>query len=294
MVKWTSLSPKDIATHLKDEYQITISHSCIKRILKTDGYVKRKPTKCLATGESKHREEQFKIINFLKDLFEGMDNNPVISVDTKKKELLGLLTRNEPVMAHPEGIPKVYSSDYSHLAQGKAIPHGIFDYKLNKGYITLGDSHETADFVIDNLRWWWLVFGQFLYQDATHILLLCDCGGANGYRHHRFKRLLQELAREIGIRIVVAHYPPYCSKYNPIERRFFSHVQHTIKNTILTNIEQVAELMSKTSHSKGLTTEVRVVKKRYPLKQPSYKEDIDESRILRHPDLPEFSYTILP
>lgn len=197
-------------------------------------------------------------------------------------------------MAHPEGIPKVYSSDYSHLATGKAIPHGIFDCKLTKGYITLGDSYETADFVMDNLRWWWLAFGQFLYQDATHILLLCDCGGANGYRHHRFKVLLQGLARQIGIRIVVAHYPPYCSKYNPtIERRFFSHVQHTIKNTILTDIEQVEELMSKTSHAKGLTTQVRVVKKLYPLKQPSTKEDIDQNRILRHPQLPQLSYTIL-
>lgn len=125
LVKWTALSPRDIAAHLKDEHKVTISHGCIKRTLKADGYVRRKPLKCLATGESRDREEQFKIINFLKGLFERMENNPVISVDTKKKEPLGLLTRDEAVTARPGGVPKVYSSDYSHLATGKVIPHGF-------------------------------------------------------------------------------------------------------------------------------------------------------------------------
>lgn len=294
LVKWTSLRPKDISLFLKETHKVSISHGCIKRILKADGYVKRKPLKCISTGVSKDRAEQFEVVNYLRLLFESMGHNPVLSIDTKKKERLGQLTRNEAVMAHPEAIPKVYSSDYSHLATGKAIPHGIFDCKLMKGYITIGDTHETAAFIIDNLRWWWHSYGQFHYQDATHLLLLCDCGGANGYRHHLFKVLLQKFASEIGIRIIVAHYPPYCSKYNPIERQFFSHVQRTIKNTILTHLEQVEELMSKTSHSKGLTTVVRIVKKMYPLKQPSNKEDIDENRILRHPNLPKFSYTILP
>lgn len=251
-VKWTALRPLDIANHLKEKYQTTVSHNCIKRILKADGYVKRKPIKCLSTGISKHRAEQFNIVNFLRTLFENMEHNPVLSIDTKKKERLGQLTRNEAVLAHPQGIPKVFSSDYSHLATGKAVPHGIFDCKLKKGYITIGNSHETADFVIDNLRWWWITFGQHHYQNATHLLFLCDCGGANGYRHHRFKVLLQRFAAEIGIRIVVAHYPPYCSKYNPIERQLFSHVHRTIKSTILTDLEQVEKLMAKTSHSKGL------------------------------------------
>jgi hypothetical protein len=129
-VKWTALRPLDIANHLKEKYQTTVSHNCIKRILKADGYVKRKPIKCLSTGISKHRAEQFNIVNFLRTLFENMEHNPVLSIDTKKKERLGQLTRNEAVLAHPQGIPKVFSSDYSHLATGKAVPHGIFDCKL--------------------------------------------------------------------------------------------------------------------------------------------------------------------
>lgn len=262
--------------------------------MKADGYVRRKSLKCLATGSNPDRKKQFKIVNFLRSLFESMDNNPVLSIDTKKKEPLGLLTRNQPVLCQAEGTPKVFSSDYSHLATGKAIPHGIFDTKLNKGYLTIGNSHETAAFIIDNLRWWWCEFGKHNYSKATHLLLLCDCGGANSYRHFLFKVLLQSLARELGIKIIVAHYPPYCSKYNPIERKLFSHVQRTIKNTILTNLEQVKSLMSKTSHLKGLSVVVRIVRKNYPLKQRSEKCDIDEKRILRHPDLPKFSYTLLP
>lgn len=293
-VKWTALRPIDIANYLKKQHKITVSNSCVKRILKKDGYVKRKPIKCLSTGVSEHRAEQFNIVNFLRTIFEDMEHNPILSIDTKKKERLGQLTRNEAVLAHPNGIPKVFNSDYSHLATGKAIPHGIFDCKLQKGFITIGNSHETAAFIIDNLRWWWLTFGQYHYQNATHFLILCDCGGANGYRHHLFKVLLQRFAAEIGIRIVVAHYPPYCSKYNPIERQLFSHVHRTIKPTILTNLKQVEKLMAKTSHSKGLSVEVRIVKKFYPLKELSSKNDIDENRILRHPDLPQFSYTILP
>ena len=161
------------------------------------------------------------------------------------------MTRNETILAHPSGVPKVFSSDYSHLATGKAILQGVFACKLNKGYITIGDSHETAAVIIDNLRWWWNGFGIHNYPQATHLLLLCECGGANGYRYHLFKVLLQSLASELGIRIVVSHYPPYCSRYNPIERKLFSYVHRTIKNTILTDLEQVKSLMPKTSHTKG-------------------------------------------
>ena len=293
-VKWTHLRPCDIAAHLKKEHQLTVSHGCIKRILKKDGYIRRKPIKCIATGSSEHRAEQFRVIAFLVAVFNDMEHNPIISIDTKKKEPLGQLTRNEQVLTKKGEIPEVFSSDYSFLASGRVIPHGIFDIKLNKGYISLGNSSETADFVIDNLRWWWLNFGEPNYLGATHILIFGDCGGANSYRHHRYKVLLQKLAKELGIRIVMAHYPPYCSKYNPVERKLFSHVHRTIKNTILIDLQQVKELISKTSTTKGLRVEVRIVDRSYPLKQPSDKDDIDEKRIFRHPVLPQFSYTLTP
>lgn len=294
------MSPQEIQNLLLENHEISCSKQVIKRLLKSNGYacpeisvVKRKPIKSLATGHSPHREEQFRILCFLVTLFNDMEHNPILSIDTKKKERLGQLTRNEQLLTHKEEEVTVYSSDYGFLATGRAIPHGIFDVKLKKGYITLGDSNETADFIIDNLRWWWLNFGKYHYPDATHLLILCDSGGANGHRHHRFKVLLQQLAKELEIKFVILHYPPYCSKYNPIERKLFCHVHRTIRNTILIDLEQVQQLMNKTT-CKGLTVIVRIVRKQYLLKQPSNKIDIDEKRILRHPVLPQFSYTILP
>jgi len=288
------LQPRDISKHLKDNNNIDVSNNQIKRILKEYGYCKRKPIKSLATGKSPYREEQFRIILFITSLFIIMKHNPMISIDTKKKEQLGQLTRNEAVICK-DGIPvDVYDHDYSYLATGKAIPHGIYDIGLNKGYITIGNSHETAAFVVDNLKWWWQEHGSKEYPQTTTILIFCDCGGANGYRHHLFKKLLQDFAKEIGLRILVVHYPPYCSKYNPIERRLFSQVHKTIQGVLLTDIQQVKELMNKTNTSTGLTVIVRVVEKDYPIGELSDKKDINQKRILHHPELPNFSYTILP
>lgn len=292
-VKWTDLRPCEIALHLREEHQTEVSYGCIKRILKGNGYRYRKPAKTLATGRSPVRAEQFQIIWFLITLFIEMENNPLISIDTKKKEVLGQFTRNQPLLSKDEAV-KALDHDYPYLGVGKAIPHGIYDIKENKGYISLGNSHETAKFVVDNLAWWWENFGEERYPQATTILILCDSGGANGHRHHLFKKCLQEWAKKIGKRLVICHYPPYCSKYNPIERRLFAQVHRTIERTILTDLEQVKKLMEKTVTKTGLSVEVRINDKFYPLKQPSFAEEIDEKRIYRHPELPKLSYTILP
>jgi len=292
-VKWTHLQPRDIALYIKDTHKVFVSNGLVKRVLKNAGYCRRKPLKVLETGASPHREEQFRIICFILSVFTLMEENPILSIDTKKKEELGNLTRNEAVLCAGEAI-KVFDHDYSYLSTGRVIPHGIYDIRLNKGFLSLGNSHETAAFVTDNLEWWWFNYGIHDYPDATHVLIFCDCGGANGYRHHLFKKLVQDLSKKIGLRITIVHYPPYCSKYNPIERRLFSQVHKTIKNAILTDIQQVKELMSKTHTSTGLTVIVRVVEKYYPTGVKSSKEDIDTKRIFRHPELPDFSYMISP
>ena len=293
-VKWTHLRPCDIALHLQQTAQIKVSRGVIKRILWAHGYRKRKPAKSIATGQSPDRSEQFKIIILLSALFRQMPENPLISIDTKKKEVLGALTRNEAVLTKGEKAVPVFDHDYPYLGVGKAIPHGIYDVKENKGYLSVGNSHETAEFVVDNLEWWWESYGKYLYPKATYILILCDSGGANGHRHHLFKKLLQKLARKIGKKLVVCHYPPYCSKYNPIERKLFAQVHRSIKETILTDVKQVKNLMEKTATKTGLSVQVRINGKEYPLKQPSLAEEVDEKRILRHPSLPKLSYTILP
>jgi len=284
--------PCDIAKHLLDTYQEQVSNNQIKRILKSQGYCPHKPLKRLPTGSSPLREGQFKAIEELTCLFNKMDNNPIISMDTKKKEVLGELTRNCPILSKKGQVPFVHDHDYSYLATGKAIPHGIYDVKVNKGYMSIGNSHETADFVVDNLRWWWTGYGIHLYPDAGQILLLCDAGGANGYRHHRFKMLLLKLAREIGVEIIVAHYPPYCSRFNPIERCLFCHVHRSIQHNLLINLQQVADLMKNTHTRTGLTVVVRIVDKQYLLKQPSFKALVDKSRILMHNEIHQLTYFI--
>jgi hypothetical protein len=293
-VKWTHLRCCDIALYLEKTFQEEVGTDCIKRILYENGYRKRKPAKQKATGESPHRSEQFQIISVLMGLFMMTDENPMISIDTKKKEILGALTRNQPVLTKGDKPIETFDHDYPHLGVGKAIPHGIYDLKLNEGYLSLGNSHETAEFVVDNLEWWWEKVGKYEYPNATRILILCDSGGANGHRHHLFKKLLQKLARKIGKKLVICHYPPYCSKYNPIERRLFAQVHRTIKETILTDLEQVQKLMEKTATKTGLKVKVRINNKFYPLKQPSLVEEVEEKRILRNLTLPNLSYTILP
>jgi len=293
-IKWTHLRYCEIALHLEQSYQVEVTTDCIKRILHAAGYRKRKPQKTLAIGKSPDRSEQFRIISFLLMLFMLMKENPIISIDTKKKEILGALTRNEAVLTKGKKPVPTFDHDYPYLGTGKVIPHGIYDLKLNEGYISLGNSHETAQFVVDNLHWWWETVGKYEYRQATRILILCDSGGANGHRHHLFKKLLQAFARKIGKKLVICHYPPYCSKYNPIERRLFAQVHRTIRETILTDLEQVKMLMEKTATKTGLRVEVRINEKFYPLKQPSLAKDVDAKRILRHPTLPKLSYTILP
>ena len=290
--QWVNLRPCTIVAYIFENYRIKVSNSQVKRILRANGYCPYKPLKRLATGASPDRAAQFEVIAELRALFDKMPHNPVLSIDTKKKETLGLLTRNQVVWTKKESIPEVYDHDYSYLSKGKAIPHGIYDLKNNQGYVSLGNSHETADFVVDNLKWWWTQFGIHLYPKAKQLLILCDAGGANGYRHHRFKMLLLELAAEIGVEILVAHYPPYCSKFNPIERCLFCHLHRSIQNNLLMDINQVAELMKNTKTKTGLKVVVRIVEKHYPTKQISSPELIDQSRVYPHHKLNKLTYLL--
>ena len=172
-IKWTPVRHCDIALYLQKSYQEEVGTECIKRILYENGYRKRKPAKTITTGKSPDRSEQFRIISFLLALFRMMEENPMISIDTKKKEVLGELTRNEAVFIKGQKADSVFDHDYPHLGEGKAIPHGIYDVKLNQGYLSLGNSHETARFVVDNLEWWWETVGKYEYPKATRILILC-------------------------------------------------------------------------------------------------------------------------
>lgn len=291
-VKWTHLKVKNIQEQYVTKYGSKISRQTIKRIMKALGYKKRRPIKALAIGKSPFRSEQFKLIFYFAYLFVEMDNNPILSMDTKKKEALGDLSRNGKAWCNKAS--QTFDHDYSYLKTGKVVPAGLYDMKLNEGYVSIGTNNETAAFLGDNLIWWWENYGIHRYADATYLLIYCDCGGANGYRHHAFKKNLQRVAQHIGIRITIVHYPPYCSKWNPIEHRLFSQMHRQSEGAIFYSHQQVMQIFQDTTTTTGLKVFVRINEQYYPNKLGIKKEDIDEKRILFHSDLPQFNYTILP
>lgn len=181
---WTHLCPREIASLLFEQDGLRVSHGCIKRLLRKHGYRRRKQSKCLATGTDAGRDLQFKFICDLVLLVSL--HNPVLSIDTKKKEVLGNLYRAGKCYCNQS--PKVLDHDYSHLAEGKVVPHGIYDLRLNQGYMSIGTNHETADFIGAHLEWWWSHYGIHQYPEAHYLKILCEAGGANSYRSPLFKK----------------------------------------------------------------------------------------------------------
>lgn len=289
-VYWISLKPWAIAKLFQEQHHIKISNGLVKRLLKELGYNYRKQSKQLATGSYANRDAQFKII-FSFMLIMRLES-PILSIDCKKKEKLGNLYRNGKCFCTK--AVKVYDHDYEHLSEGKVIPHGIYDMQANKGYISIGGSSETADFIIDNLCWWWKEYGIHQYPDAKNILLLCDAGGANSYRHHLFKHRLMMFAKETGLSVIVCHYPPYCSKWNPIEHRLFSQVHKAMEGVVFSDYQTVQKLIAQTSTKKGLTVVVRLNLKDYQIGVKINKTDVDEKKIAFHPVIPDLNYRIYP
>lgn len=289
-VYWISLKPWQIASLFYEQHHIHISHGVVKRLLKTLGYGYRKQTKQLATGSYAQRNEQFGIICSL--ILVMSLQSPVLSMDCKKKERLGNLYRAGK--CYCTRAVKVYDHDYEHLSQGKVIPHGIYDVAANKGYLSIGSSSETADFILDNLLWWWWEHGIHQYPDARNILLLCDAGGANSYRHFIFKHRLQAFAKQTGLSVIVCHYPPYCSKWNPIEHRLFSQVHKAMEGVVFSDYSTVQNCIAHTSTKTGLTVVVRLNLKEYQTAIKIDKAQIDKSRIDYHTKIAELNYRIYP
>lgn len=288
-VYWISYKPKELAKLFFDLHSVKISHGFIKRELVLLGYKYRKISKNLATGHYAQRERQFQIIFTI--ILTISLKSPILSIDCKKKERLGTLYREGK--SYCIGQKQAFDHDYSHLGEGKIVPHGIFDLQQNKGYISIGNSSETAHFIVDNLRWYWFNFGIHQYPDAQNMLLLCDAGGGNSYRHHAFKKQLLDFAKEIGIDIIVCHYPPYASKWNPIEHRLFAHVHHSLQGEMFESYEQVRNLIAKTSTEKGLSVYVRLNLGVYQTGLKTDKEFSTDKRIQYHQSIAELNYRIV-
>jgi hypothetical protein len=188
----------------------------------------------------------------------------------------------------------VNDHDFHSSAEGMVIPHGIYDIKRNEGYMTLGMSHDTSEFCCDALKYWWEMYGKQYYPEASSILVLADGGGSNSSRHYIFKEDLQKLANEIGIEIRMAHYPPYTSKYNPIEHKLFCHVTRACAGTLFTNIELVKGLIEKTSTSTGLKVFPLITDKIYRTARKAQEDFKNNMPIVFDDHLSKWNYRAIP
>ena len=290
-VRWTNLRAWEIAQRLADRYGIEVSRTVIRKLLKKHHYRRRQALKKQTMKNVPHRNEQFENIARLIAEYQGT-GNPIMSMDTKKKEYLGNFYRDGHLYTLEQLL--TYDHDFTSFAQGVIIPHGLYDLKQNVGYINLGTSKETSEFACDCLRNWWYHQGQYDYPNATSILLLCDGGGSNSSRHYIFKQDLQKLVDEIGIDIRIAHYPPYTSKYNPIEHRLFPHITRACQGVIFTSIELVKELMEKTRTSAGLRVTVQIIDKVYETGRKVVDDFKQTMSIVFDDFLPQWNYTAVP
>jgi hypothetical protein len=250
-VRWTDLNPARLAKELVAKgYEI--GRNTAARLLEWGGYRRRALRKELITGQvdPQERDQQFQqIARLRRDA--AAQQQPALCVDTKQKEPLGTLHR--PGTLYGTHAQTVYDHDYPHLARGRVTPHGVYDPLHNRGFMTLGTSHETSQFVCDAIALAWETQFRAQYPEARELLLTFDAGGANAVRSTRFKEDLIALSRRLGLRLRIAHYPPYTSKWHPIEHRLFSQVERSLRGQILDSPETVLAAVRRTTTETGLT-----------------------------------------
>ena len=279
---WTNLSRRRIAAELT-ERGLPVSTTVVKGLLRRHGLGRRKARKSRPLKHHRDRDRQFGNIARLRAAYDKSDN-PVLSVDTKKKEFLGDLFRDG--RAYTNHTVVALDHDFPSSARGVIHPHGIYDLKRNHGHLNLGLSHDTSRFACDSIAHWWQSHGCRLYPKAESLLLLCDGGGSNAANRHVFKHRLEQLADRIGREIRVAHYPPYTSKYNPIEHRFFPHVTRACDGVQFTSLDVAVAKMAETRTRTGLTSTVHVLAGDYPIGEKAPKNYKQTMRIVFDDDLP--------
>lgn len=258
-IRFTEMTPPQISAAVT-EMGTPVSPGIVRNWMEDQGLALHKMEKNIPGGESPDRDAQFCHIARLKRRYLNA-GNPVFSVDTKAKEFLGQLFRKGRVWT--EKAFQCFDHDFPSWATGVVIPHGIYDVGLNLGHINIGLSHDTSQFACDSFRWFWNCIGQQRHPDATEILILCDAGGSNSASQFLFKYYLQLLANDLGLPIRVAHYPSYCSKYNPADRRFFPHVSRACLGMLFDSLDTVVRLFRRASTTTGLRTTVHVIRKAY-------------------------------
>jgi hypothetical protein len=287
---WTNLSKEEISNRL-EVHGTPASPKIVQQLLDLHHLGRRQAFKNVSMGQHQDRNAQFENIATLKArYFDSLD--PLLSIDTKKRELMGLFYRDGQL--YVQETQQVYDHDFPSFGTGIVIPHGLYDLKRNSGYLNLGTSHDTSEFACESICQWWQDVGQVHYPHAKSLLLLCDGGGSNSSSRYLFKEGLQNLSQRLGLEIRVAHYPPYTSKYNPIEHRLFPHVTRACQGVILQTVEQVRYYMAKTTTTMGLSVVVNLLDKVYATGKKVAAGFQKNMRILFDDFLPRWNYRAVP
>ena len=291
-LRWTCKSTRTLAAQLTQQNH-AISHMKVAQLLHAQGYSLQGNRKTEEGADHPDRDAQFRHINreVKRFLRRGA---PVISVDTKKKELVGNYA-NGGQQWLPEKSPiKVQGHDFPDPAVPRAYPYGIYDIDRNRGFVNVGTDHDTAAFAVTSIRGWWRHEGRRLYPAATEVLITADGGGSNGSRLRLWKLELQMLADETGFSISVCHFPPGTSKWNKIEHRLFSFISSNWRGEPLRDYETIVKLISRTATAKGLKVTCRLDRRKYPTGRKVTDEEMKSIHLKRHKFHGDWNYTIQP
>ena len=291
-LRWTTKSTRKLAEQLTKAGH-PISHTAVAKLLRSLGYSLQGTRKKMEGSQHPDRDDQFRYINKLATEFLAA-GDPVISVDTKKKELVGRFAQAGQEW-HPQGEPvEVSTYDFPQQADGKAIPYGVYDLAHNSAWVSVGIDHDTSVFAVATITKWWQHMGKKKYPHARRIFITADGGGSNGHRLWLWKHELARLATTTGLDIIVSHYPPGTSKWNKIEHRLFSRITQNWRGRPLETYQTIVNLITNTTTTTGLTVRCELDPNLYPTKiklTDQQKESIPLTRHLFHGD---WNYTVTP
>lgn len=291
-LRWTCKSTRQLSQELGRK-GYSISNVTVADLLHRLDYSLQANAKTLEGASHPDRDAQFQYINSrVKEFLRR--HQPVISVDTKKKELVGQF-KNGGKEWQPKGEPEqVKIHDFASPEFPKVIPYGVYDIGKNMGWVNVGTDHDTASFAVASIRRWWLGMGREMYPRAADLLICADCGGSNGYRVRLWKIELQNLASETGLRVTICHFPPGTSKWNKVEHRLFSHISMNWRGRPLVSHEVIVKLIGETTTSMGLEVKAQLDKRKYPTKVKITDEEMKRVKIRAHNFHGEWNYSINP
>jgi hypothetical protein len=291
-LRWTNKSTRLLAEELTAEGH-PISHDTVAHVLRDQGYSLQGNRKTVEGASHPDRDAQFRFI--YDEVRRALaSKRPVISVDTKKKELLGDYANSGRQWRKAKSPQRVNVHDFPGPSVPRAYPYGIYDLARNTGFVNVGTDHDTGAFAVASIRGWWRAEGRKLYPQARTLLITADGGGSNGYRLRQWKVKLQALADETGMTIRVCHFPPGTSKWNKVEHRLFSFISTNWKGEPLRDYETIVQLIANTTTAKGLRVTCRLDRRRYPVGNKVSDAEMANVRLRPHKFHGEWNYAIDP